>query len=107
VETALDEPAAGLAQWASEPATAKELTQFALLAARQALYRGKPSEALAYVRVAEAADRLAAGPGAVTNDPNPPLPPGELEARAADLRARAPEIIALVEAKCGPSRRRE
>lgn len=85
------------------PATPAELSEMAMAAAARALRGGKPGEAGAYLRVVEALGRITAPEEARKAGPNY-IDPQELERRAADLRARAPEILALVESKCGDGR---
>lgn len=93
-------PATEASAGADEAMSPEELTELAIGAAGRALRAGRPSEAAAYIRVVEALQRLTAPDGPRPGDLNY-IHPAELERRATELRARAPEILKLIEEKCG------
>lgn len=81
----------------AEALSPKELADLAIAAAGKALRAGRPSEAIAYVRLAEALQRLMAPEEAAPADEADAISPEEFEARTAALRARSERIVALLE----------
>lgn len=100
-ETAVADRPAPAQVWSdAEPPTPDQLIDLAMVAAMRALVSGRPSEAAAYVRVAEAVRRMA-GPESPASGACDLIPASEIEARREEFEERIQRIQATLTLKQG------